>query len=170
MNHRIISTMLSLFLLSPGAGFGDEPQPTPETVAQWHRDATLGMPYAQHNIGLMYAKGDGVRQDFQEAFKWFRLSAEQGFADAQDNMGDAYFRGEGVPRDYRKAFEWYRMSAVNGYNKGQHNLALMYLNGYGVRKNREEAKAWFSRACQSGLGKACDSLRTLDRPEQSSCR
>ena len=35
----------------------------------------------------MYAKGDGVPQDYKEAVKWFRLSAEQGNAKAQSNLG-----------------------------------------------------------------------------------
>jgi TPR repeat protein len=31
----------------------------------------------------MYANGQGVQQDAQEALKWFRLAAEQGLAEAQ---------------------------------------------------------------------------------------
>ena len=35
---------------------------------------------AQSNLGYMYAKGQGVRQDDEAAVKWFRMSAEQGYA------------------------------------------------------------------------------------------
>ena len=38
---------------------------------------------AQSNLGLMYHEGQGVQQDYKEAIKYFRLSAEQGNADAQ---------------------------------------------------------------------------------------
>ena len=38
---------------------------------------------AQLNLGLIYAQGQGVPQDYKEAIKYFRLSAEQGNADAQ---------------------------------------------------------------------------------------
>jgi TPR repeat protein len=31
----------------------------------------------------MYSNGEGVAQDYKEAIKYFRLSAEQGNADAQ---------------------------------------------------------------------------------------
>ena len=40
------------------------------------------------------------RKDYQEAVKWFRLSAEQGDANAQSNLGKVYHNGQGVPQDY----------------------------------------------------------------------
>ena len=46
----------------------------------------------------MYAKGQGVPQDYAEAVKWYRLAAEQGFAMAQDNLGLMYKNGQGVPQ------------------------------------------------------------------------
>ena len=32
------------------------------------------MPYAQINLGLMYASGHGVAQDYTEAMKWLQLA------------------------------------------------------------------------------------------------
>ena len=45
-----------------------------------------GDAYAQHNLGNCYLNGDGLRQDKEEAVKWWRKAAEQGLADAQNNM------------------------------------------------------------------------------------
>ena len=45
--------------------------------------AESGLAKAQLNLGVMYAKGEGVEQDFKEAVKWSRLAAEQGHAKAQ---------------------------------------------------------------------------------------
>ena len=42
--------------------------------------AKKGHTQAQYNLGLMYDKGQGVPQDYKEAVKWTRLSAEQGNA------------------------------------------------------------------------------------------
>ena len=47
--------------------------------------------------GTMYAKGQGVLQDYAEAVKWYRLAAAQGNAMAQANLGLRYAKGEGVP-------------------------------------------------------------------------
>ncbi len=54
--------------------------------------AEQGDKEVQHNLGVMYEKGEGVEQDFSEAFKWYKKSAEQGFYMAQNHLGYIYFR------------------------------------------------------------------------------
>ena len=51
---------------------------------------------AQHNLGLMYAKGIGVEQDFAEALKWLQLAASQGFKGALTNL-DVLQQGKVIP-------------------------------------------------------------------------
>ena len=48
----------------------------------------------------MYDNGLGVPQDYKEAVKWYRLSAEQGHASAQINLGNMYAEGQGVLQNY----------------------------------------------------------------------
>src|ERR1017187_3210827 len=38
---------------------------------------------AQFNLGLMYANGEGVTQNYAEAARWYRKAADQGDAKAQ---------------------------------------------------------------------------------------
>ena len=47
--------------------------------------AEQGNAVAQFNLGLMYDKGQGVRQDYAQAVQWYRKAAEQGDAQAQYN-------------------------------------------------------------------------------------
>jgi TPR repeat protein len=47
---------------------------------------------------VMYRNGEGVTQDYQEALKWYRLAAEQGYATAQNNLGVMYVMGKGVTK------------------------------------------------------------------------
>src|SRR5580704_5734650 len=49
--------------------------------------AERGDKSAQFSLGLMYAKGEGVTQDYREAMKWHLLSAQQGYAPAQTSIG-----------------------------------------------------------------------------------
>src|SRR5437868_5583376 len=42
--------------------------------------AEQGNAVAQNDLGVMYQAGTGVPQNFAEAVKWLRKSAEQGFA------------------------------------------------------------------------------------------
>ena len=56
----------------------------------WQNLANRGNNAAQFNLGLMYFKGDGVKQNLSKAAKWFRLAATQGNAEAQLNLGDIF--------------------------------------------------------------------------------
>ena len=48
------------------------------TDASWFRTAAEeGNVIAQNEVGIMYAKGEGVPQDFVLAYMWFSLSAAQ---------------------------------------------------------------------------------------------
>ena len=51
----------------------------------------------------MYADGQGVKQDYKEAVKWFRLGADQGYANAQWGLGLLYVGGQGVAKDEKEA-------------------------------------------------------------------
>jgi hypothetical protein len=44
--------------------------------------AEQGNPRAQNGLGLMYANGEGVPQDYAVAMSWYRKAAEQGHADS----------------------------------------------------------------------------------------
>ena len=68
--------------------------------------AEQGDREAQCKLGFMYAKGEGVPQDYREAVRWLRLAAEQGDAMAQGQLGRMYAEGEGVPKDLILAYMW----------------------------------------------------------------
>ena len=91
-------------------------------LLEWRPLAEQGHGKAQNNLGLMYAKGRGVTQDFTAAVKWYRLSAEQGYATAQYNLGLMYYTSQGVSQDYTEAAKWYRKAADQGHTKAQLNL------------------------------------------------
>jgi uncharacterized protein len=55
----------------------------PTTLQMLHPLADQGDATAQYILGRMYLDGNGVSQNYAEAVKWFRLSADRGDADAQ---------------------------------------------------------------------------------------
>ena len=109
-----------------------------------------GNPSEQNDRGVAYYYGNGVKQDYNEAAKWFRKAAEQGNADAQYNLGSAYFYGNGVPQNYNEAAKWFRKAAEQGDAAAQNNLGFAYLNGIGVPQNDNEAAKWFRKAAEQG--------------------
>jgi TPR repeat protein len=51
----------------------------------WLRfDADQGSPYAQFALGLLYAKGVGVAQDYLQAYVWLSLAASKNFETAAE--------------------------------------------------------------------------------------
>ena len=155
-----VAILLSMFIL-PGCG-QDDNQPTSEGTTKTQADlikaAEQGDAVAQFNLGSMYRKGQGVRQDYQEAIRWFRLAAEQGDAVAQFNLGVMYYGGEGVPQDYEEALRWFRLAAEQGDAVAQFKLGVMYREGQGVPQDYEEALRWYKLAAEQGYAVAQGNL------------
>ena len=118
-----------------------------------------GNPSEQNDRGVAYYYGNGVKQDYNEAAKWFRKAAEQGNAGAQNNIGIAYFKGNGVKQDYNEAAKWFRKAADDGRHWAQYNVGLSYEFGYGVPKNFSLAESFYKKAADSGNKNAIDALK-----------
>jgi len=50
--------------------------------SSWQREADKGIAEAQARVALLYARGEGTKQDAIEAYRWLRLAATQGNASA----------------------------------------------------------------------------------------
>jgi TPR repeat protein len=73
-------------------------------VQLWQPLGEQGNASVQYSLGSIYYEGrKGVPQDYTEAVRWWRLSAEQGLAEAPANLGVMYDNGRGVPQDYAEA-------------------------------------------------------------------
>ena len=105
----------------------------------WRPLAEQGDADAQYSLGVTYANGRGVPQDYAEAVRWYRKAADQGLASAQNNLGLMYDNGQGVPQDYAEAVKWYNLAAARlpASDSEKHNFAV---------KNRDEIAAKMTRA------------------------
>jgi TPR repeat protein len=96
-------------------------------LENWLREARLGKPQAQYNLGVVYFKGVGVSADHEEAFKWFTRAAEKGSAPGQGFLGVMYENGFGVEQDHEMSLHWYRKAAEQEDSTAQFNLAWQQL-------------------------------------------
>jgi TPR repeat protein len=117
----------------------------------WQSLAEFGDARAQSNLGVMYAKGRGVRQDSSTAAHWYRKAAAQGNSNAQCNLALMYAEGRGVPQDPGAAAAWYQKAAAQGHGRAQYNLGIMYLEGHGFLPDYDAAAAWFRKAAEQGV-------------------
>jgi TPR repeat protein len=119
-------------------------------LREWPPLAEMGNAAAQYRIGLMYRRGQGVLQDYDEAAKWFEKAARQGNAKAQHSLGNSYSEGQGVPVDHTMAVMWFRKAANRGNADSQHSLGLNYAQGQGVPKSAVRAYMWWTLAAMAG--------------------
>lgn len=90
------------------------------------KDARIGHRESQYEVGLMYANGIGIDQDFIQAVYWINQSAERGFAAAQYLLATRYAAGEAVDLDEQLALKWYVKAADQGHPKAIHKLARFF--------------------------------------------
>ena len=139
------------------------------TFLHYQRAAQQGDTTAMNNIGVMYANGRGVDQDYNEAIIWFSNAARQGNATARTNLcivynhlGWMYAKGVGVEQDYGQAFDWFTKAAEQGHAEAQYNLGVMYANGDHVVQDEAEAARWFSQAAEQRDIEAQSALRRFE--------
>ena len=117
---------------------------------EWKPLAEQGLPFAAYNVALLYAKGQGVKQDSAEAAKWYRVAAEKGIPEAQYNLGVLYSTGAGVPKDYVQATEWFQKAAAKGDANAANSLGTLYDAGEAGKHNFAEAEKWYRKAAEEG--------------------
>ncbi len=107
----------------------------------------------QFILGAMYDLGDVVAQNDQEAVKWYRLAADQGYADAQNNLGVMYGLGQGVPQNDQRVYVWFLLAATQDNTNAieGRDLASKVLSQQAL----DRAQAHATRYLESNL-KDCD--------------
>jgi hypothetical protein len=123
--------------------------------------AKTGDPVAQYDVGVLYAQGNGLVQDYASAASWFHAAAAQGNLDAEYNLGVFYERGLGVTANPIDAVNWYRSAADQNHARAQYNLAIAFAEGRGTEQDFAAAARWYRRAAQQGVVPAMVNLAIL---------
>jgi TPR repeat protein len=118
--------------------------------ADTEKKAEAGDAFAQQNLGVMFQNGINVKQDTDEAVKWYRKAADQGNVNAQVIIANIYANGLGVPKNSAEALKWYRKAAEQGNEFGQNYIGYKYRNGEGVPKDSAEAVKWYRLSAEQG--------------------
>lgn len=89
----------------------------PELAVKLFKCAAVGgNMHALCNLGLRYAKGEGITQDETKAIRLFERAAFQGNSFAQNNVGYMYLNGKGADIDTEKGLYWLYKAANHGYD------------------------------------------------------
>lgn len=91
-------------------------------AAKWRGVAQSGNREAQSLLGIMYAFGQGVPQDYPQAIQWLRMAAAQGENKAQFKLASMYANGQGFKRDHQRAVMWFLIAAQSGNAKAEKEM------------------------------------------------
>lgn len=87
--------------------------------------AQAGDPVAQFNMGVKYAEGIDVPQNYQEAARWYSAAADQNDAPAQFNLGLLFYQGQGLQQDLPSAYELFSLAAAQGDTRAQAGMTAI---------------------------------------------
>ena len=103
---------------------------------------------SNNNVGLLWAKGYDGNQSFEEAFKWWKKAADQGYTVSMNNIGLLFANGNGFEKDPAKAFDWWFQSAFL-VMRAMNSVGDCYERGFGVAINYEHVYLVLKR-CPTG--------------------
>ncbi len=124
--------------------------------------------YAINKMYVMHKKGQGVRKDANETYKWAKKAAKVGNKEALDdiifyaNKGieDAQFYlglfysdkyNQHIKQDYIQSVKWFTKAVEQGSSAAAFNVALKYKKGgFGIKQDYIQAIKWFTKAAELG--------------------
>jgi hypothetical protein len=154
------------------------------SLADLTEQAKNGDPQAQGFLAQKHFLGDGLEQDYEKAFYWFKKAAKQDNASAQHNLGVMYNQGLYVEKNLEAAIKYVSLACENGLVDGcrsavslldpsdekalyfhKKGCALGYQASCGMVKVKEkkydEATSILEAACQNGDELSCKILKTV---------
>jgi hypothetical protein len=146
-----IACLIAATLLGGCAG---NKGPLPTDSAALQKMAEGGNPIAAYTLGVMYANGRQVPQDFAEAKKWYLFASEHGLSIAEFSLGYAYEHGQGTAVDLPEAIKWYHIAIDHNVAAAKLELAALYHEGKGVPKDEMEATRLVRSAAEQGFSVA----------------
>jgi TPR repeat protein len=112
--------------------------------------ADAGHLLAMNDLGDMYYSGDGVPQEYERAFAWYRKGAMAGNVLAMANLAYLYEHGWGVAKDRVQACAWYRKAAGAGEQNSIRNLRLLDPNGEAIAQDETQTREWYQKRALAG--------------------
>ncbi len=154
--------------MKKAADNGDEDAPTPyemySKASENLKKAETGDAAAQAEMAKLFTQiGGSLDQfgsgnDYQEAFKWAKKSADQGNLEGMYCLALCYEHGRGTSMSPSKAVSTYEKAAKQGHAPSQWNLAVCYLNGNGVQRDETRGYSWAYQAADQGNELAINGL------------
>lgn len=148
MRHYHVAAEAGIPLAQAKLGYIYDQSNDDEKAVYWYREAAMQQhPDGEFGLGEMYAKGEGVEQDFDVAVEMYMRAAVGGHAQARRVLANAYERGTlGREASQAEALRWLTLAADSGdINAMQRMVSLYRDGGLGVVPDPVRAEEWQGR-------------------------
>ncbi len=116
----------------------------------YKESAESGNKIAQRYLGFMYARGEGVKRDDNEAVKWLSKAFKQSDIKSAYFIGLIYLNAGKTDENFKIAFDTFHYAATRNLPEAQFNLAIMYYRGNYVKRDYAKALEWYRKASENG--------------------
>ena len=82
------------------------------------------------NLGVLYADGQGVKQNYQKAAQLYQKACDSGEAGGCAILGVSYQKGQGVKQNFSTAKQYYGKACDLGFQLGCDNYRKLNEKGY----------------------------------------
>lgn len=118
-------------------------------VIELYEDLIYARDYkAMFSLGYIYYSGDRVKENYDLAMLYFKMSAQYNYARAQYYLGKMYSEGKGENCDFQKSLYWYRLASDNGDLCATCDIAFMYTRGEGIKRDIGKAIELLKKASE----------------------
>ena len=112
--------------------------------------ADNGLPEAQLGYAECCYSGLGVRQSFEDTFRYGQMACDSGLLMAQHSFIVCNYHWTGVGVDLKTVVDWGRSRVENGNSLMQLMYGMFVFKGEGCRQDYMTAVKWFKRAAMQG--------------------
>eukprot|EP00956_Cyclotella_meneghiniana_P004046 scaffold4911_cov47-Cyclotella_meneghiniana.AAC.4 len=134
------------------------PQSYSKSIEYMIRSAQLGYSTANYNLGCVYRKGDGVKEDTRIAVYYWSLASIQGSSKARHSLA-AYALN--TDNDIRRAMKHYRIAAEQGNPNSMAIITASVLRGHVTKAEYDEILAIHNQALDSRQSERRDRARQI---------
>lgn len=148
LQHYHVAAEAGLALAQAKLGYIYDQSNDDEKAVYWYQAASeQNHPDGEFGLGEMYAKGEGVEQDFDSAIEMYMRAAVGGHAQARRVLANAYEHGS-LAREVSKAeaLRWLTLAANSGDVNAMERMVTLYSEGgLGVQPDPGQAEQWQAR-------------------------
>lgn len=116
-----------------------------KSAYKWYKKSADNYKLGKHNLAFLYYYGMGVKKNYNEAFKYFSLSANDGLLDSTFYLAKLHEKGQGTFLDLILSYKWYYV-CFNYLKSNDAKIAMdrlsNYLNKNDINKAQKKANEY----------------------------